>query len=169
MEARRWDGYHTPVNDNAAPSQHTELLTPYLRGNLLFMAVLALLVFVPGLLTFFGPTVLDSVGDVQWMGIGWGIAIILVFIADEVFVPGKENLSTGFRKPGDISHDLVTNPVFILAVILLVLAPPPITYFGPVIFGSSPDWLWLVIGWIVAIGAAFLGYRTMKSEEARVS
>ena len=74
----------------------------------------------------------------------------------------------GFRHPGHISHSLITNPAFLIGLALLVLAPPPITFYGPVVFVSSPDWLWLLLGWIVAGAAAFLMYSAIRSEEAKL-
>ncbi|HEY8741166.1 MAG TPA: hypothetical protein VIN56_11290 [Candidatus Dormibacteraeota bacterium] len=157
------------MSENAVPPGGADLLTPYLRKNYPFLTVLALLIFLPAVITYFGPSVVPSMGDVQWLGIAWGIALILVFIGDENFVPGKRNLSSGFRHAGHISHNLVTNPMFLIGLVLLMLGPPPITYYGPLAFLNSPDWLWLLIGWIAAAIAAFLMYSAIKSEEAKLA
>lgn len=155
------------MGENAVPAAGAELLTPYLRRNFSFLGVLAMLILLPGVITYFGPSTIGGVTEVEWLGISWAVALILLFIADEIFVPGKDNLSSGFRHPGHISHALVTNPLFLVGIILLWLAPSPITYYGPVVFGSSPDWLWLVLGWVVAGGAAFLMYTAIRGEEAK--
>jgi hypothetical protein len=157
------------MSENAVPPGGADRLTPYLRRNLNFLTTLTLLIFLPGLVTFFGPSIVTGLPDVQWLGIAWGIAVVLTFIADENSVPGKRNLSSGFRHAGHISHNLITNPLFLIGLVLLVLAPPPITYYGPVVFLNSPDWLWLLLGWIVAAVAALLMYSAIKSEEAKLA
>jgi O-antigen/teichoic acid export membrane protein len=144
-------------------------LTPFVRNNYPFLVVLALLIFLPGVITYFGPSFVGGVGEFQWLGIAWGIALFLAIIADENFVPGERNLSSGFRRPGHISHSLVSNPMFIAGLLLLVLGPPPITFYGPLVFLDSPDWAWLLLGWVVAAAAAFLAYRAIKSEEDRLA
>jgi hypothetical protein len=156
------------MSDKAVPAGGSDLLTPYLRKNPTFLIVLTLLIFAPGLLTFFGPSLVAGPSDLQWLGISWGIAVALGLIADEVFVPGKRNLSSGFGHAGHISHSLITNLRFDVGLVLLVLAPPPITFYGPVVFLDTPDWLWLLLGWIVAAAAAFLMYSAIKSEEAKL-
>jgi O-antigen/teichoic acid export membrane protein len=155
------------MSERAVPPGGSDLLTPYLRKNPIFLIVLTLLIFVPGLITYFGPSFVSGPSDLQWLGISWGIAVVLGLIADETFVPGKRNLSSGFGHAGHISHSLITNPLFLIGLALLVLAPPPITFYGPVVFVSSPDWLWLLLGWIVAAAAAFLMYSAIRSEEAQ--
>jgi hypothetical protein len=157
------------MSDSAVPGVGREALTPYLRNNIPFLLTLALLILVPGPVAYFGPTVYSGIGDLQWLGIAWGVALILVFIADENFVPGKQNLSTGFRHPGHIAHSLITNPRFPLGLVLLMIVPPLLSYYGPVAFLSSPDWLWLLLGWVVAAGSAFLMYTAIRSEEAKLS
>jgi hypothetical protein len=157
------------MSERAAPPGGTDLLTPYLRKNFAFLAVLTLVIFVPGLITYFGPIFIGGLGDLQWLGIAWAAALILVIISDELFVPGKRHLSTGFGHAGHISHNLITNPLFMIGLVLLVFAPPPITYFGPVMFASSPDWLWLLVGWIVATAAAFMMYAAIRGEEAKLA
>jgi hypothetical protein len=157
------------MSEKTVPPGGADLLTPYLRKNFAFLTVLTLLIFLPGVITYFGPSVVTDVSDFEWLGISWGIALILMFIGDENFVPGKRNLSSGFRHPGHISHKLITNPLFLLGLVLLVLGPPPITFYGPVVFLSSPDWLWLLLGWIVAAGASFLMYWAIKGEEAKLA
>jgi hypothetical protein len=156
------------MSEKAVPPGGSDLLTPYLRRNFAFLVVLTLLIFVPGLLTYFGPAFVTGPSDLQWLGIAWGSALILVLIGDELFVPGKRNLSTGFGHPGHISHKLITNPLFMIGLVLLVLAPPPITFYGPDVFTSSPNWLWLLLGWIVAALAAFLMLSAIRSEEAKL-
>ena len=146
-----------------------DLLTPYVRNNIPFQVTLALLVLLPGAITYFGPSILTSFGDAHWMGIGWGVAVVLTFIADENFVPGKNNLMSGVLHTDHESHKLVTNPLFILGLLLLILMTPPITFYGPVVFGSSPDWIWLILGWIVAAAGAGLVYSAMKAEEAKLA
>jgi len=157
------------MSGNAIPPGGADLLSPYLRKNFAFLTVLALLIFLPGVITYFGPSFVAGTSDFQWLGIAWGSALILMFIADENFVPGKRNLSSGFRHAGHISHNLITNPLFLIGLVLLVLGPPPITYYGPVAFLNSPDWLWLLLGWIVAAVAAFLMYWAIKSEEGKLA
>ena len=157
------------MSENAVPPGGADLLTPYLRKNLALLTLLTLLIFLPGGITYFGPSFVAGASDFQWLGIAWGIALILVFIGDENFVPGKRNLSSGFRHAGHISHNLVTNPMFLIGLVLLMLGPPPITYYGPLAFLNSPDWLWLLIGWIAAAIAAFLMYSAIKSEEAKLA
>ncbi|MDP9325291.1 MAG: hypothetical protein M3O87_01975 [Candidatus Dormibacteraeota bacterium] len=157
------------MSDNAVPPGGSDLLTPYLRKNYTFLIVLTLLIVVPGVITYFGPSFAPFLAGFYWLGIAWGFALVLAFLADEVFVPGERNLSTGFGHAGHISHNLITNPLFLLGLVLLVLGPPPITYFGPVVFLSSPDWLWLLLGWIVGAGGAFLMYSAIKSEEAKLT
>ena len=157
------------MSETAADPESSDLLTPYIRNNVPFLTTLALLVLLPCAVTYFGPSILPSFGDIHWLGIAWGVAVILVFVADENFVPGKNNLSSGFRGTDHLSHRLVRNPLFILGLVLLVLGPPPVTYYGPQVFLSSPDWLWLVLGWIVAAVAAMLMYSAMKSEESRLA
>jgi hypothetical protein len=157
------------MSENAVPPAGAELLTPYLRRNFPFLGVLTLLVVLPGVVTYFGPSSVGGVTEFEWLGISWAIALILILVADEVFVPGKDNLSSGFRRPGHVSHRLVTNPRFLVGLVLLGVAPPPITYYGPVAFGSTPDWLWLILGWVVAAGAAFVMYTAMKGEEAKLA
>ena len=156
------------MSERAVPPGGSEPLTPYLRGNAIFLATLTLLIFVPGLITYFGPSIVTDATDFEWLGISWGIAVLLTLIADENSVPGKQNLSSGFRHAGHISHSLITNPRFLVGLLLLVFGPPPITFYGPVVFASSPDWLWLLLGWIVAAGAAFLIYSAIKGEEAKL-
>jgi len=157
------------MSQSAVPPGGTDLLTPYLRKNLPFLIVLTLLIFLPALIAYFGPSIVPGASDFEWLGITWGIALILTFIADENSVPGKRNLSSGFRHAGHISHSLITNPGFLVGLALLVLGPPPITFYGPVVFLDSPDWLWLLLGWIVAAGAAFLMYSAIRSEEAKLA
>lgn len=156
------------MSEKAVPPGGSDLLTPYLRKNPIFLIVLTLLIFVPGLITYFGPSFIAGPSDFQWLGISWGIAVVLGLIADETFVPGKRNLSTGFGHTGHISHSLITNPLFLIGLVLLVLAPPPITFYGPTVFLNSPDWLWLLLGWIVAAAAAFLMYSAIKTEEGKL-
>ena len=157
------------MSEKAVPPGGTDLLTPYLRKNFAFLAVLTLLIFVPGLITYFGPSFVTGPSDLQWLGISWGVAVLLALIGDENFVPGKRNLSSGFGHAGHISHSLITNPLFLLGLVLLVLGPPPITFYGPVVLGDSPDWLWLLLGWIVAAVAALLMYSAIRSEEAKLA
>ena len=157
------------MSENAAAPERSDLLTPYIRNNFPFLATLALLVLLPGAITYFGPSILPSFGDIHWLGIAWGVAVILVFVADENFVPGKNNLSSGFRHTDHLSHRVVTSPLFILGLVLLVIGPALVTYYGPLLFLSSPDWLWLILGWIVAASAAMLMYSAMKSEESRLA
>jgi O-antigen/teichoic acid export membrane protein len=157
------------MSEKAVPPGEAEPLTPYLRQNFAFLIVLTLLIFLPGVITYFGPSFFAGASDLQWLGIAWGIALILMFIADENSVPGKRNLSSGFRHAGHISHSLITNPIFLIGLLLLVLGPPPITFYGPVAFLDSPDWLWLLLGWIVAAVAAFLMYSAIKGEEAKLA
>jgi hypothetical protein len=154
---------------NAVPPGGSDLLTPYLRKNYTFLVVLVLLIAVPGVITYFGPPLLPGLAGFYWLGIAYGFALVLGFIADEVFVPGERNLSTGFGHAGHISHNLITNPLFLVGLVLILFAPPPITYFGPVIFLNSPDWLWLVLGWVVAAAAAVMMYLAIKGEEAKIS
>jgi hypothetical protein len=156
------------MSERTAPPGATDHLTPYLRKNFLFLATLTLLIILPGVITYVGPTLVTGPSDLQWLGASWGVALLLTLIADENSVPGKRNLSSGFRHPGHISHSLITNPMFLVGLVLLVLAPPPITFYGPVVFADSPDWLWLLIGWIVAAVAAFLMYSAIRSEEAKL-
>ena len=146
-----------------------DLVTPHFHDNRPFQATLAALVLLPGAITYFGPSILTSFGDAHWMGIGWAVAVVLMFVADENFVPGKNNLSSGLRQTDHLSHRLVTNPGFIAGLVLLILAVPPITFYGPVVFGSSPDWLWLILGWVVAAGGVWLMYSAIKREEARLA
>jgi hypothetical protein len=153
----------------AVPPGGSDLLTPYFRRNLLFLATLTLLIFVPGVITYFGPSLVAGPSDLQWLGIAWGVAMVLMFIADENSVPGKRNLSTGFGHPGHISHNLITNPAFLIGLVLLVLGPPPITFYGPVVFANTPDWLWLLLGWILAALGAFLMYSAIRGEEAKLA
>ncbi|MGI8608337.1 MAG: hypothetical protein ACR2MY_03790 [Candidatus Dormibacteria bacterium] len=157
------------MGEDAVPAGATDLLTPYLRKNSIFLLALTTLIFLPGLITYFGPSAYPAVGDFQWLGIAWGVAVILVLVADEVFVPGKRNLSSGFLHPGHISHSLVTNPMFVVGLLLLVLAPPAVTFYGPVVFSSTPDWPWLLLGWIVAAAAAFAMYTAIRLEERHLS
>jgi hypothetical protein len=157
------------MRGNAVPPGGSDLLTPYLRKNFVFLTVLTLLIFLPSVITYFGPSFIAGPGDLLWLGIAWGIASILAFIADELFVPGKRNLSSGFRHAGHISHNLITNPQFLIGLVMLVVGPPPISYYGPVVFINSPDWLWLLVGWIVAAVAAFLMYSAIKTEEAKLT
>lgn len=157
------------MSQDAAAAPKVELLTPYIRGNTPFLVTLALLVLLPGAITYFGPSVLPDFGDVHWMGIGWGLAIILMFVADENFVPGKNNLSSGLRQTDHLSHKLVTSPMFLLGVVLLVLVPAPLTYFGPTVISAIPALLWLVAGWVVAALGAYLAYSAMKTEEAKLA
>jgi len=157
------------MSDKVVPAGGADPLTPHLRRNFAFLIVLTLLIFLPGVITYFGPSLFAGASDLQWLGIAWGIALILMFIADENSVPGKRNLSSGFRHPGHISHNLITNPIFVIGLVLLVLGPPPITFYGPVAFLDSPDWLWLLLGWIVAAVAAFLMYSAIRSEEAKLA
>ena len=157
------------MSEKAVPPGGTDLLTPYLRKNVAFLTVLTLLIFLPGVITYFGPSLVAGVGDLQWLGIAWGIALVLMFIADENSVPGKRNLSTGFGHAGHISHNLITNPMFLIGLVLLVLGPPPITFYGPVLFVNSPDWLWLLLGWIAAAIGALLMYSAIRGEEAKLA
>jgi hypothetical protein len=156
------------MSEDAVPPGPATLLTPYLRKNFTFLTVLTLLIFLPGVITYFGPSLVAGIGDIQWLGIAWGIALFLMIIADENFVPGKRNLSSGFRQAGHISHNLITNPRFLVGLVLLLLGPPPITFYGPVAFLNSPDWMWLLIGWGVAAVAAFLMYSAIRGEEAKL-
>src|ERR1700730_13331666 len=151
------------MTENAVPPGGADRLTPYLPRNLNFLTPLTLLIFLPGLVTFFGPSIVSGLPDVQWLGIAWGIAVVLTFIADENSVPGNKTPSPGFRPAGHISHNPIPNPQFLIGLVLLVLAPSPITYYGPVVFLNSPDWLWLLLGWIVAAVAALLMYSAIKS------
>jgi hypothetical protein len=153
----------------AVPPGGTDLLTPYFRKNVPFLIVLTLLIFLPGVVTYFGPSLVAGPSDLQWLGIAWGIALILTFVADENSVPGKRNLSSGFGHAGHISHSLVTNPQFLIGLVLLVLAPPPITFYGPVLLVNSPDWLWLLLGWIVAAVSALVMYSAIRGEEAKLA
>jgi O-antigen/teichoic acid export membrane protein len=157
------------MSKSAVPPGGTDLLTPYFRKNLPFLTVLSLLIFLPAVVAYLGPSIIPGASDFEWLGIAWGIAVILMLIADENSVPGKRNLSSGFRHAGHISHSLITNPGFLVGLALLVLGPPPITFYGPVAFLKSPDWLWLLLGWIVAAGAAFLMYSAIRSEEAKLA
>jgi len=157
------------MSKSAVPPGGTDLLTPYFRKNLPFLTVLSLLIFLPAVVAYLGPSIIPGASDFEWLGIAWGIAVILMLIADENSVPGKRNLSSGFRHAGHISHSLITNPGFLVGLALLVLGPPPITFYGPVVFLDSPDWLWLLLGWIVAAGAAFLMYSAIRSEEAKLA
>ena len=157
------------MSERAVPPGGTDLLTPYLRRNFPFLVVLTLLIFLPGVIPYFGPSLVAGPSDLQWLGVSWGVALVLMFIADENSVPGKRNLSSGFGHAGHISHSLVTNPQFLIGLVLLVLGPPPITFYGPVLFANTPDWLWLLLGWIVAAVAAFLMYSAIKSEEAKLA
>ena len=157
------------MSEHAGAPERSDLVTPYIRNNVPFLATLALLIFLPCAITYFGPSILPSFGDIHWLGIAGGMAVVLVFVADENFVPGKNNLSSGFRRTDHLSHRLVTSPLFILGLVLLVIAPALVTYYGPVVFLSSPDWPWLVLGWIVAVVAAMLMYSAMKSEESRLA
>ena len=169
-EARAGRGRNiSAMSENAVPPGGANLLTPYLRKNFTFLTVLTLLIFLPGVITYFGPSFVTGPSDLQWLGIAWGIALFLMIIADENFVPGRRNLSSGFRQAGHISHNLITNPLFVIGLVLLVLGPPPITFYGPVVFLNSPDWLWLLLGWIVAAVAAFAMYLAIKSEEAQLA
>jgi hypothetical protein len=145
-----------------------ELLTPHIRNNRPFLGTIVLLVLLPSVVTYFGPSIFPAFGDIHWMGIGWGIAIILMFVADENFVPGKNNLSSGVRQGDHLSHRLVTNPMFLAGLLLLVFLPSPLTYFGPVVITAGPEWIWLLLGWISAALGAYLMYSAMKTEEARV-
>jgi len=157
------------MTENAGARERSDLMTPHIRNNFPFLTTLALLILLPCAITYFGPSLLPSFGDFHWMGIAWAVAVILVFVADENFVPGKNNLSSGFRQTDHLSHRLVSNPLFILGLTLLVLGPPPVTYYGPQVFLSSPDWLWLLLGWIVAAVAAMLMYSAIQSEESRLA
>ncbi|HEV1998193.1 MAG TPA: hypothetical protein VGR61_08705 [Candidatus Dormibacteraeota bacterium] len=153
------------MTENAAPGK-SDLISPYAQNNVPFLVTLALLILLPGGITYFGPSILTSFGDAHWMGIGWGVGIILTFIADENLVPGKNNLSSGVFHTDHLSHRLVRNPLFLVGLGLLVLVPPPITFYGPVVLASSPDWIWLIAGWIVAALGALLMYSAIKSVEA---
>ena len=157
------------MSERAVPPGGTDLLTPYLRRNFPFLVVLTLLIFLPGVITYFGPSLVAGPSDLQWLGVSWGVALVLMFIADENAVPGNRNLSSGFGHAGHISHSLVTNPQFLIGLVLLVLGPPPITFYCPVLFANTPDWLWLLVGWIVSAVAAFLMYSAIKREEAKLA
>ena len=154
------------MGDDAVPAPGTGRLTPYARGNVPLLTVLAVLLVLPGVVTYFGPSTVGGVTEVEWLGISWALALILLLVADEVFVPGKDNFSTGFRRPGHMSHRVVRNPLFLVGVAVLWLAPSLVTYYGPVAVANSPDWIWLVLGWAVAAAAATLIYTAIRSEEA---
>lgn len=145
-----------------------DLLSPYIHNNVPFLTTLTLLILLPGAITYFGPSILTSFGDVHWMGIGIGVGILLMFIADENFVPGKNNLMSGVLHTDHLSHRIVVHPRFPAGLVLLVLAPPPLTFYGPLAFSNGPDWVWLVAGWIVATLGATLMYSAIKSEESRL-
>lgn len=156
------------MSQDSVPTGGANLLTPHLRKNFAFLTALTLLILLPGVITYFGPSLVTGIGEFQWLGIAWGIALVLMIVADENFVPGKRNLSSGFGHADHISHHVLTNPRFLVGLVLLWLGPPPITYYGPVAFLNSPDWLWLLVGWIVAAAASLLIYSAIKSEEARL-
>ena len=145
----------------------SDRVSQFLNGNWLFDVVLALLILVPATVDFFGPPILTELSDLNWLGIAAGTSIVLLFVADEVFIRGGRNMSTGFTQKGTIANRLLTNPMFIVAVLVLVFGPPLATYYGPVVFASLPDWPWLLVAWAVGAGAAWTAYRVLLAEEAR--
>ena len=50
---------------------------------------------------------------------------------------------------------------------VLLFAPQPIAFYGPQVVGSSPDWLWLIIAWVVALLATLVAFRVISNEENR--
>jgi len=64
-------------------------------------------------------------------------------------------------------HRLIKDPVFLITLLVVVLAPPAISYFGPPILPDSPDWVWLIGALVVALLAAYTGYRALTKEEEK--
>jgi hypothetical protein len=144
-----------------------EHLSEHIRGNRLFLVALGLLILAPPAIVFFGPSIITGFPDWTWIGGSWGIALVLTLIADETLVPGRRNLSSGLTHPGHLSHRLIRNPLFISAIVVIVLAPTLIAFYLPPLFKSTPDWMWLGVAWVVALGSAWLGYQAIRREESR--
>lgn len=142
-----------------------EKLTPYLHSNWVFMLVLAALILVPPSIAFFAPPSIVGLGDFIWLSAAWLAATILLFIGDETFVPGKNNLSTGATHKASLSHRLISNPIFVGSVAVLVFAPAPLAFYGPAIVKAGADWLWLVAAYLLAIAAVATMYLTIRMVE----
>lgn len=137
--------------------------TDNLKGNTNFMVSMGLLVLAPPAIAYFGPVVLGNLSDIQWLGITAGVAVLLLFLADETFVPGGRNLSTGVTQPGEFAHRLLTNPLFDLLVAVIAVGPAATAFFAPDVIPGPPAWIWLVAGWIMGALATWGAYRTLVS------
>ncbi|MEA2645981.1 MAG: hypothetical protein QOE92_1064 [Chloroflexota bacterium] len=140
-------------------------LTDHLRNNWNFRLVLVAMILVPPSVAFFLPPTIVGLGDFIWLSGAWLVAAVLLYLGDETFVPGKDNLSTGGGHKGSVPYRVLTNPLFLLSVAVLVFAPAPLAFYGPAIIAGSPDWVWLVASYVLAVATVFVMYRTIVSIE----
>jgi hypothetical protein len=149
----------------------TESLQPgrvshHLRRNPVFLASAAFLVFAPSLVVFFGPTITSAFGFGFWLGAGWFAGLLGLLIGDEA-LHHEEKKVLGPSRTKHLFHRLIKDPMFLITLAIVVLAPPAISYFGPPILPDSPDWAWLIVALLVAVAAAYMGYRALTNEEEK--
>ncbi len=125
-----------------------------------------MLIVVPALVVFYLPSVFNGLPDWMLLLAGWLGALICLIIGDEVWIH-EEKKVIGAAHTAHVSHRLVRNGLFLVALAVLLFAPQPIAFYGPQVVGSSPDWLWLIIAWVVALLATLVAFRVISNEENR--
>ena len=147
----------------------TETLHPHhvpsrLRRNPVFLGALAVLIVVPALVVFYLPSVITNIPDWMLLLAGWLGGLICLIVADEVWVH-EERKVIGASHTAHVSHRLVRDPLFLAALVVLVFGPAPIAFYGPQAVASSPDWLWLIVAWVVALLATMVAFWIIGSQE----
>src|SRR5262249_40540890 len=120
-----------------------------LRRNPLFLLAVAVLVIVPPLFAFALPPLIN-LPDWQLLISGWLVALLAALLIDELWIREEEKV-IGTERSHHISHRLVRNASFLLLLAVVILAPPPIAFYLPGVFSGSPDWIWLIVSWLVAL------------------
>lgn len=159
----------SPASPASSSGQGSDSLSDHIKGNYLFYLVLLLIILAPPAAVYFGPIAVSGFPYWTWVGVAWGVALALLLWGDEVAVRGEANLSSGMTQPGRTSYRLFRNPMFLLTVAGMLFLPTLVAYYGPPLFLSTPDWLWIAVAWVVAALAAWLAYATIVAEDKKAA